>query len=247
MQSGKGKRILDIGCGTGYVADTLAMQYPDAELFGVDLSNVPYRPGRPSNVHFLQGNVMNQPPSTWRRQEGGESLFPDEDVFDLLFSRFLIAGITDWPAFIETEFHLLKKDGWAEIHELDPIVYNAAGEPTNNKAYWHTIPEQASAEEGIEYLCARKMEPRMREAGFVDIKVADYPLPLGGEGEKTPELQAAGDFFHPTMTHIRDLMIRRYVKQSQEEEDRMITDMRKGMAPEPGKHYKIVVTYGRKP
>ena len=86
----------------------------------------------------------------------------------------------------------------------------------------------------------------MEEVGFVDVAVKEYPLPIGGKGEETPELQGAGEFMARTFRGVRELILRTYVK-GREEVDKLIAEMERAMAPEPGKHNKLIVTFGRKP
>ena len=85
-------RILDVGCGTGFVTIDLALRYPDAEVYGVDISAVPIRDHSsiPPNVHFIQGDIRSlvadaKPPLTL-------------GSFDHVFSRLLIMGVDDGPS-----------------------------------------------------------------------------------------------------------------------------------------------------
>ena len=86
----------------------------------------------------------------------------------------------------------------------------------------------------------------MEDAGFVDVSVKEYRLPLGGEGEETPELQAAGDFMHRTFREIRELILRKFTEPG-EQQERFVADCNFAMTPAIGKHCKLVCTYGRKP
>ena len=229
-----------------YMTHKLALQFPEAAVFGLDLSPIPELQEQPKNVRFLQGNVLNQPPTAWKPQASGLTLSQDEEVFDLVFGRFLIAGINDWPAYIQQQFRLLGPGGWAEMHELDPLVYNAAEETTTDTEDWHTVPEQAAGVSGPEYGSAKRAASRMKDAGFVDISVQEYPLPLGGEGQETPEMQAAGEFFDRTFMDVREMILKTYVK-DEDIQGKLIQDMKVAMAPGAGKHCKLIVTFGRKP
>lgn len=246
VQDANGSRLLEAGCGTGYMTYRLGAQFPDAEVFGLDLSKVPEVDQCPPNVHFLQGNVLNQKPTEWEPQGNGPKVTDNAEAFDLIFGRFLIAGINDWPGLFKTQFQMLKPGGYAESHELDPLIYNKAEETTTDKEEWHVVFKENAEVTGLDFECAWKAKARMVDAGFVDVEVKEYPLPLGGEGEATPELQAAGDFMVRTFRDIRELVLRRFVEPG-EQQERFVEDCNRAMAPAPGKHCKLVVTYGRKP
>ncbi|USW59137.1 Putative S-adenosyl-L-methionine-dependent methyltransferase [Septoria linicola] len=119
IKDGENKRMLDIGCGTGIITDLISSTYPSSECIGLDLSPVPtLRPRRP-NTRFFQGNFTSSQPSTWLPTACGPSLSQGPELFDYIFSRLLILGMTDWPGFIKKELSLLKPGGWAEVHDLE--------------------------------------------------------------------------------------------------------------------------------
>ncbi|KAF7186388.1 Secondary metabolism regulator LAE1 [Pseudocercospora fuligena] len=106
----KDARMLDVGCGTGIVTDHLGTRFPHAEVYGLDLSAVPQLRTRPPNVTFLQGNIVTDNPSQWL-SPGSTSPFrdgQDSSLFDLIFSRLLVCGLTNWPSYINKSFQLLK-------------------------------------------------------------------------------------------------------------------------------------------
>ncbi|KAF2450248.1 hypothetical protein P171DRAFT_402538 [Karstenula rhodostoma CBS 690.94] len=47
------RKILDIGCGTGAVTHEMASTFPDAQVFGVDLSPVPHVRQKLPNISYL--------------------------------------------------------------------------------------------------------------------------------------------------------------------------------------------------
>ncbi|OCL08998.1 S-adenosyl-L-methionine-dependent methyltransferase, partial [Glonium stellatum] len=104
-------RILDIGCGTGLVTHSLATSYPHATAYGVDLSPVPALRTNPPNLTFIQGDI----------HELLEGSNPDPRLapgsFDLVFSRLLIFGMTDWQRYADAIATLLAPGGYAELHE----------------------------------------------------------------------------------------------------------------------------------
>lgn len=71
-------RILDVGCGTGAVTLALAADYPNAEVVGIDLSEVPMVQAPPPHVHYIRGDV---------RELAGKHERLSLESFDLVFSR----------------------------------------------------------------------------------------------------------------------------------------------------------------
>ncbi|EIW67925.1 hypothetical protein TREMEDRAFT_63813 [Tremella mesenterica DSM 1558] len=80
---GEGRRVIDLGTGTGIWAIEIAIEFPRSEVVGVDLSPI-FREGElPDNVQF-----------TVEDASAGLS-FPDGS-FDVVTSRFIMAGVRDF-------------------------------------------------------------------------------------------------------------------------------------------------------
>jgi ubiquinone/menaquinone biosynthesis C-methylase UbiE len=88
------QKALDIGCGTGTVTDRIASQFPDAQVYGLDLSPVPNIREKLQNIEYVQAdfNEVTGPTEPDARFKKGS--------FDYIFSRLLVLGMTDWKGYI---------------------------------------------------------------------------------------------------------------------------------------------------
>lgn len=245
--------VLDVGCGTGYVTDTLGKRFPKATAYGLDLSPVPdVTRQRPSNVRFIQGNIL---------ERGDDPSSPlqtslPEAHFDLIFSRLLIMGLTNWDKYISTAYSLLKAGGWLELHEIDWIFYSHdPTQPTTNRIIsnswpWFRLKRSAMAERGLDAWCGSRAAVRMTEAGFDEIFVKEYYWSFGAEGEEKPEMRAFGEYVVENMRKVNVQILERLEGEGRvggDEVSEMRGRMLEDLGPEKGKRWKFYVTCGRKP
>jgi trans-aconitate methyltransferase len=96
-----GKRILDLGTGTGIWPIQLGHKYPGAELIvGSDLS--PIQPERaPPNVRFLVDDV--------------EQDWAEPEPYDYVHCKYMAGSIKDWPRLVRQIYDNLKPGGWFEF------------------------------------------------------------------------------------------------------------------------------------
>lgn len=112
----KGKKILDLGCGTGIFTFLLETYYPD-KIVGIDLSEEMLKLARAkaaekrSRAKFLQGDVQKL------------TEIPD-DTYDLVFSSTTTHYLTDLSAFFKTIHKAMKQDGSCILSVIHP-VYSA--------------------------------------------------------------------------------------------------------------------------
>ncbi|KAI9249983.1 S-adenosyl-L-methionine-dependent methyltransferase [Sporodiniella umbellata] len=98
--------ILDIGCGTGCWVMEMAVDYPEHNFKGVDLSDMFPTTIRPENAEFELVNVL-----------GG---LPFEDnTFDFVNMRFMMTAFStsEWPIIINEIHRVLKTGGMVELME----------------------------------------------------------------------------------------------------------------------------------
>lgn len=81
--------MLDIGCGTGAVTHEMASTFSTAQVYGADLSRVPQVRQKLSNIEYVQANIMDLDDTRFAK-----------DSFDLIFSRLLILGMSNWEAYV---------------------------------------------------------------------------------------------------------------------------------------------------
>jgi ubiquinone/menaquinone biosynthesis C-methylase UbiE len=109
-------KALDMGCGTGTVTKDIAFKFPKARVYGLDLSPIPAIGGKFPDVEYIQGdfNELSDPSTRDPR-------FEDES-FDLIFSRLLIMGMTNWKGYIERCVALTKPG--VRIHATSLATYD---------------------------------------------------------------------------------------------------------------------------
>ncbi|KAL2816417.1 S-adenosyl-L-methionine-dependent methyltransferase [Aspergillus cavernicola] len=165
-----GKRILDIGTGTGIWAIALGDQYPGAkEILGIDLS--PIQPAWvPANVRFLLDDVEKP----WVPSTDGEG-------YDFIHCRYMAGSIKDWPRLIQRCFENLKPGGWLELQETRNRLYSEDGS-LKGDSYMVKMMEgliEACEKIGRTMDPAPLMEGWVRDAGFEKVVKQTVKLPVG--------------------------------------------------------------------
>ncbi|CAG8657301.1 45222_t:CDS:2 [Gigaspora margarita] len=101
----------DVGCGSGQWSIEIAQMFPDAEIYGIDISpKFPFI--APYNCTFVRGNILCR-------------LSFEDNFFDFIWIRNLYAEITnkDWPPLMHELKRVLKSGGIIEQHESDGLGF----------------------------------------------------------------------------------------------------------------------------
>ena len=154
-----GLHVLDIGCGTGGIALSLAADYDAAKVIGVDVEDpVLATANRRAAAKGLAGRVE------FIKAAPGLLPFGDGE-FDLVFSKDAMIHIPDKEALFADVFRLLKPGGWFAASDW---LSSHDGEPTPvMKRYMET--------EGLSFRLGspERYREALAAAGFADIGVTN--------------------------------------------------------------------------
>ena len=152
-------RILDLGCGTGIWAIDMADEFPNASVYGVDLS--PIQPDWvPANCQFQVDDYEDE----WTWQDG--------EKFDYIHGRALSGTSSDWSRFYQRVRQHLKPGGWVEMQEYDAWIFSDddSCERAPWTMEWVEKLDGASRKFGKQINVAKYQKQWMIDAGFEDVK-----------------------------------------------------------------------------
>ncbi|KAK6535588.1 hypothetical protein TWF694_002043 [Orbilia ellipsospora] len=177
------QKILDIGTGTGIWAIEVADMFPSATVIGNDLS-----PIQPACVQFEIDDVEKE----WTHTEGS---------FDLIYSRYMLGSIRDWPRLIRQAYKALRPGGYLEILEPDSTLHSDDGTLREDSPLmdWNRrFIAAAEAELGSSIIEAPRYKGYIVDAGFVDIHEDIFKLP-NAPWPKDKNLKMAGKYHMPAL------------------------------------------------
>ncbi len=159
------RRILDVGTGTGIWAIDMGDLYPEAEIYGIDLS--PIQPKDvPPNVQFFIQDANDD----WN--------FPD-NYFDFIHVRELAGGITHWPTFLRRCHKHLAQKGKLEIVEGRANFWYR-GDSVPETSYTHQwIKEWRRLGPKVHFDKFPTLPPLVQDLPFTEIRRAAKVVPLG--------------------------------------------------------------------
>jgi ubiquinone/menaquinone biosynthesis C-methylase UbiE len=159
--------VLDVGCGTGRWAIEIALQFPNANVIGVDLSPLLDEAAaverQPSNFAFVQANVLKGLP------------FADA-TFDYVFQRLLFLAIPAllWPGVVRELVRVTQLGGWVEL--VEGGVTEGGGPALATLAEWAAT---LSSQRGIDLGLGALVGPFLKEAGVQHVVVRRVEVPIG--------------------------------------------------------------------
>ncbi|KAF6807959.1 methyltransferase [Colletotrichum musicola] len=177
LEADKVHTILDIGTGTGIWAMEMGDMFPNAEVFGIDLS--PMQPGWvPPNVRFEIDDVE----SPWIDRK-----------YDYIFCRYMTGAVKDWPKLIQNIYDHLNPGGWVEFIDVNGDFYSTDGTYTEKHATHKWITTLLDTMDSLGRTCrlGTKFEGWVKDAGFQNVQHQKHLVPIG-PWAKDPYYQEIG-------------------------------------------------------
>ncbi|KAF2802747.1 S-adenosyl-L-methionine-dependent methyltransferase [Mytilinidion resinicola] len=175
--------VLDVASGTGNWAMDFADEYPSAKVVGTDLSPI-------------QPNFRSVPPNCSFIVEDSEGEWIWEERFDFIHSRTLGSTWRDWPGYFQKCYDFLNPGGYLELHEFTFPFHCDDGTATaeNPMMQWSIYFNEAAAKGGVDMEQCARLDPLLREAGFVEVTKRRLRLPFTGWSED-PNEKEYGAFY----------------------------------------------------
>ncbi len=172
--------IVDVGTGTGWWAAEMAIQFPQANVIGLDIVPPPAdeqsaRSIRPGNYVFVAGNIL----------EG----LPFEDAsFDFVHQRMLVGAIPAerWQSVVNELARITRRGQWVELLEAGSAVGGGRGLETLN--YWGIT---AAARRGITISMSERIGSFLEQAGLAKVTFREVRIPLGKHGGRLGSMMEA--------------------------------------------------------
>jgi ubiquinone/menaquinone biosynthesis C-methylase UbiE len=169
------KHAIDIGTGTGTWLKEMAVDFPECQFLGIDLSPSKLKRPLPENCTFEQIDALKGIPH------------PDGS-FDYVHSRFLTTAIPKdaWPKYIKECARLCAPGGWIEIVDTNGCFVNGGPgcEQFNN---W---VRNGLLTRGIDVETTTQLDVFLKEAGIENITVETIKAPFGKWGGVAGQLFA---------------------------------------------------------
>lgn len=186
---------VDLGCGTGIWARTMAVQHPKTTFIGVDV-NPPIEgkleTAENSNCRFVKRNVEDE----WT--------FVDRPV-DYSLARMLTTAIRDWQGLFNKAFQATRPGGYFESQETFIGLLSDDSEAAKSSpimTWFNSLADFASTH-GIETDSIDTHGQRLEKAGFKVI--AEKPVKWFFDASR-PEMKGKEQISHMVMEQISDIL-----------------------------------------
>ncbi|MEL7357168.1 MAG: methyltransferase domain-containing protein [Cyanobacteria bacterium J06634_6] len=170
---GTGKRVLDVGCGSGVITQELAKRVYPGEVTGIDISQELIErseraytiglqhPDNPEtedlyrNVEFQQGEVTSLP-------------FP-EATFDFVYARLLFQHLSNPIEALSSIHRVLKPGGLLCVLDVDKAWTGMYPEPESSPALEQALIKKQIAQGGDPWV-GRKLGHYLKSTNFSQVK-----------------------------------------------------------------------------
>ncbi|KAI0015099.1 S-adenosyl-L-methionine-dependent methyltransferase [Xylariomycetidae sp. FL0641] len=160
--------VLDLGTGVGEWAIEMATRYPQARIYGMDVSAIQRRHAVPPNVTFVRDDVEN----AWPFADGS---------LDFVHARTISGGVRDWPALLRQAFAKLRPGGVIEVTEINHEIHDFDGKFDDHLLVPDFIQvfRDFARRVGMVFDASPHAQAWLLEAGYESVVQRKEILPLG--------------------------------------------------------------------
>ncbi|KAK9323121.1 S-adenosyl-L-methionine-dependent methyltransferase [Lipomyces orientalis] len=182
-------KILDCGSGSGTWASEIGFALPESTVTGFDIFDVPAK-FKPANVDFVVADANDTPMP-----------FADS-MYDIIHSRFLFLGITDWLRYI-LELKRLVKSNTGEIHLIETTAPPLLVGDDDTSLVRELVDTLGQA--NISIIVASKLGDYCRAAGLTVTHEKMYPFAYGDWPEDPEQSRIGGLMLSCTMEGVEKI------------------------------------------
>ncbi|KAI1364026.1 S-adenosyl-L-methionine-dependent methyltransferase [Xylaria arbuscula] len=230
-------RVLDFGTGTGNWAIEFAIQHPESDVLGTDLS--PIQPEYvPPNCRFEIDDIDDE----W--------MFSTK--FDYIHGRHMVGSISDFPRLFTSIYENLNPGGWVEMQDYY-VKLQAVDNTLDGTALqrWNNMINHALTFSGRSGLNAIKYKKWLRDAGFEDIREEVFAVPGNPWPKGSDQKQLGAMQMENILEGIYGMSIKlftNFLHMSSEAVEALLVDVRKDLTNRNIHfYYPIMSVYARKP
>ncbi|KAE8149659.1 methyltransferase domain-containing protein [Aspergillus avenaceus] len=244
-------KAVDVGCGTGVATVQLATIFPEAKVYGLDLSPVPDEVKKiaPANTRWATGNILEADDTRPAEDVMNREIFTPGGL-DYIFGRMLFLGINNWQQYFLTAAKSLRSGGIIEHQDLDWKFYRAGtSDCLSDEWEWHRVVCGGAEHAGLSTRSGSGAAKFMEESGLEVLSVQTFEFSFV-PSSKTPNSQAMGRYVQAKLMPNYPELLRKMLGAkgiTGSELERLTKDCLRDLSSEPGVHQKYTVTIARKP
>ncbi|KAI1080336.1 methyltransferase domain-containing protein [Whalleya microplaca] len=230
-------RVLDIGTGTGLWAIDFAIDHPEADVLGTDLS--------PIQPEFV-------PPNCRFEVDDIEDLWVFSHKFDYIHARHMVGSVKDFPKLFQVIYDNLNPGGWVEFQDYYVKLQSIDGTLDGTTLQrWNNMLNHALSFTGRSGLTAAKYKGWLRQAGFQNIEEEKFAVPGNTWAKGTEQKQLGFMQMENILEGIHGMSMTLFTKflgMSVEEVELMLVDVRKDLRNRDIHfYYPMMAVYAQKP
>ena len=187
----RGKRVLELACGTGSMTRFLAKEVgPNGCVVGVDSSE--------AQLAAARAHCADLPNVEWVRADASDTDLP-LDAFDVVYLRLLLMHVPE-PLRVLLHAHDLLRAGGVIVCEEAAVDSTFTDPPVPAQRELHALANQMARGRGCDFNVGRRLASLVHAAGFTQLVTSAHQPVYASGAEKQLEVAS----FAEALTHWRD-------------------------------------------